>query len=98
MCAHRIIVLMVLASSSALGSEATCPVPPIATSDAAICLAKLQVEKENAQTYSVSYRVEEHKDHWLVVYGPKESYVRGGGGKLRVDRATGQVTVVELYR
>jgi hypothetical protein len=98
MCAHRIIVLMALASSSALSSEAPCPAPPVATSGAAICLAKLQVEKAGSQTYAVSYRVEEHKDHWLVVYAPNESNVRGGGGTLKVDKATGQVAVVERYR
>jgi hypothetical protein len=89
---------MALASSSAMASNATCPAPPVATSGAAICLAKAQVEKAGSQTYSVLYQVEEHKDYWLVVYGPKESNVRGGGGSLKVDRATGQITVLELYR
>jgi hypothetical protein len=98
MSAHRIIVLMVIASSSAIASEVACPAPPIATPDAAICVAKLQVAKAGSKTFSVLYRAQEHKDHWLVVYGPKESNVRGGGGKLSVDRETGQVTVVELYR
>ena len=98
MYAHRIIVLMGLASSCALASEANCPAPPVATADAAICLAKLQVGKAGSQTYSVSYRAEAHKDYFVVVYGPKDSNVRGGGGMLKVDRVTGQVALVEVYR
>jgi hypothetical protein len=98
MYARRIIVLMALASSGALASEARCFAPPVATSDAAACLAKLQVEKGGSQTYSVSYRVEEHKEYWLVMYAPKESNIRGGGGTLKVNKATGQVAVVERYR
>jgi len=95
--AHGIIALMVVASSSASAATTACPAPPVATSDAAICLAKLHTPSEN-RTFALKYLTEEHEDYWFVEYWPKDSSVRGGGGKLRIDKATGQVVFVEGYR
>jgi hypothetical protein len=96
--AHRIIVPVVLASSSALAAATDCPAPPVVTSDGAICLAELNMATDASQTYALKYQAEEHEDYWLVVYWPKDSNVRGGGGKLRIDKATGRVVFVEGYR
>jgi len=98
MFAQRIIALMALASSSTFAAATACPAPPIVTSDAAVCLAELHTATAASRTYTLKYQAEEHNDYWFVVYGPKESNVRGGGGKLRIDKATGQVTFVEMYR
>ena len=98
MLAHGIIVLVVLASSSAFATATACPAPPVATADGAICLAELHIAKAVSRTYVLNYQAEEHDDYWFVVYGPKESTGRGGGGKLRINKATGQVTFVEGYR
>jgi len=50
------------------------------------------------RTYALKYQAEEQDEYWFVVYGPKESNVRGGGGKLRIDKATGRVVFVQGYR
>jgi hypothetical protein len=46
----------------------------------------------------MNYQAAEKKEHWVVTYSPRDSNGRGGGGKLRVEKATGKVTFVEWYR
>ena len=82
----------------AMANATDCPAPPVSTAASAICLAKLHVVKGEQFAWTLEYRAEELSDHWVVIYGPTDSNVRGGGGKLRVDKATGQVTFVEGYR
>ena len=98
MLAHRVVRLIILAYSSAVVGATACPSPPVVTSDGAICLAKLRMDSGATRTYKLEYQAEEHKDYWFVWYGPEESNVRGGGGKLRIDKASGRIVVVELYR
>ena len=95
---HGIVALLVLASSGALAGTTACPAPPVATSDGAICLAELHMATGPSRTHALKYQAEEHEDYWLVAYGPKESNVRGGGSRLKIQKSTGQVVLVEAYR
>ncbi len=98
MLAHRIVPLILLASSSAMALEGPCRAPPVVSSDAAVCLVEMHLKTAASHAVPLKYEAEEHADYWLVVYAPKERDVRGGGGKLRIDKATGQIAVEELYR
>jgi hypothetical protein len=46
----------------------------------------------------MAYQAVEKKDHWVVTYNPSNTNIRGGGGELRVEKATGKVTFVVGYR
>ena len=46
----------------------------------------------------MKYQAIEQKDHWVVTYNPSDTNIRGGGGELRVEKATAKVTFVVGYR
>ena len=75
-----------------------CPAPPVVSSEAAICLAKLNMAASASHVDTLKYLAEEHETYWLVEYWPKDSNVRGGGGKFKIEKATGRVDFVEGYR
>ena len=85
-------------SACAVAKSADCPVPPVSTAAGATCVAESYVAKGVHAAWAMKFRAKELKGHWLVMFSPTDSNVRGGGGKLRIDKATGQVDVVELYR
>jgi len=58
----------------------------------------LYLSKEINSATTLKYQTSERKDHWMVMYSPKDSSVRGGGGELRVEKDTGKVSFVVGYR
>ena len=46
----------------------------------------------------MNYQAMEKQDHWVVTYNPSDTNIMGGGGELRVEKATGKVTFVVGYR
>ena len=75
-----------------------CPPPPVLTDSGAICLAETYVSKRSDSPWEMTFQAADLKDHWLVTYNPKDTNIRGGGGKLRVEKFAGRVTFVEGYR
>lgn len=96
--ANVAIAITFTASWNAFASAVACPAPPVVTSEAAICLAQLHTSAAASSTYTMKYRAEEHTDFWSVEYWPEAANVRGGGGKLSIDKASGRVVFVEGYR
>jgi len=89
-------VVALLVSMSA--SAAECAGPPVVNARGAICLARHFVERSGTQQRGSSYSARQTATEWLVSYRPTDNNVKGGGGELRVDKATGEVSVVQLYR
>ncbi len=84
-------------AASGGGMSTVCSLPPVTNSDHAVCLAREYVEVFEHE-WRVIYRAEESTSHWLVSYGPSETTVRGGAGDLKVDKASGTVTIIGGYR
>jgi hypothetical protein len=85
-------------SACAMAHAVDCPAPPISTAASATCRAESYLAKGARVAWTLKYQAEELKEYWLVTYSPTDSNVRGGGGKLRIEKATGQATFVEGYR
>ena len=98
MSQNRILLLLVSFAACSAAVAIDCPAPPVSTAASATCFAEAHVSKESNSAWTMNYQAEELKDHWVVVYSPKDANVRGGGGKLRVEKLTGRVTFVEGYR
>jgi hypothetical protein len=94
----RISAMIAALSTSAFAGSSECPAPPVSTSAAAICAAESYLTKVPDAALPMKYQAVELEDHWVVSYRPKDSNVRGGGGELTVDRASGKVSFVRWYR
>ena len=79
-------------------AEAKCGPLPVASKEIAICLARQFVNAPTSPEWEVTFSAEEVELQWRVWFGPKSSDVRGGSGELVVDKQSGKVTVVHLYR
>jgi hypothetical protein len=94
-CAKVFIVLVTLAVSAQADDQSACQGLPVKTSDAAICRVELFVAKSNRK-YPATNEAKEHDDHWLVLHIPTSAGHRSGGARFKVDKATGNVELVEL--
>jgi hypothetical protein len=81
----------------ALATE-ECRPPPVASSEQALCFAGKFIKQQPPVPWEVKFNVKESDLQWLVSYHPVSSEVRGGAGDLRIDKASGRVTVVQVYR
>lgn len=80
-------------------SARDCAAPPVTAPDHAICLARQFAEQPKPPPRELEFKAKDGASHWLVFYGPKpDSGVRGGGGELRIDKKSGQVTFLRGYR
>jgi len=95
---NRILPLLVSIAACSVAVASDCPTPPVSTVATATCLAEAYVSKGLNSALQMDYQAEELKDYWLVTYSPRDTNVRGGGGKLRIEKLSGRVTFVEGYR
>ena len=98
MSQNRILTLFASFAFNAAVAAGDCPAPPVWTVADATCLAEAYVLRRSDSPWQMKYEALDLKDHWLVTYSPKDSNVRGGGGKLRVEKLSGRVVFVEGYR
>jgi hypothetical protein len=98
MCAKfTVTITTALLQAVALAAEECLP-PPVATSEQALCLAGKFIKQQPPVPWEVKFKARESDLQWLVSYYPVSNEVRGGAGDLRIDKASGNVTVVQLYR
>jgi hypothetical protein len=91
------ILSLMLCDQVALAVE--CSAPPVDSSKHAICLAHQFAERPMPPPWELEFTVREQDSHWLVYYIPKlGSGARGGGGELKIDKKSGQVTLISGYR
>jgi hypothetical protein len=87
---------LVLCAATAVASAEDCGRLPVKTATHAICLAKEFAEQANP--WDMNFEAKEHSTEWLVSYAPKSSSVRGGAGDPKIEKVSGKITVVKLYR
>ena len=80
-------------------SALECAAPPVVNANHAVCLARQFAERPTPPPWELEFQVKERGSHWFVYYGPKlGSGVRGGGGDLKIDKKSGQVTFIRGHR
>ena len=87
---------LIFSVAAAAASAEDCGHPPVTKATNAICLAKRFVKQPS--DWELAFEAKELPNEWLVSYAPTDSNVRGGAGDLKVEKASGKITVVKLYR
>lgn len=94
-----IFLALLLMPVSPLAFAAQCPAPPIESKTHANCLARQFVEHSSPPEWELTFDANESEKLWFVSYGPKlGSGIRGGGGMLSINKATGKVVLLKRYR
>ena len=94
--AKIVIALATLTSSVNADDQSACSGLPVVTSEAAICRVDLHLLAQGTGKIPATSEAEEHEGHWLVLLIPASSTARAGGARFKVDKATGNVELVEL--
>ena len=92
------LVLLLLMTSAGASDE--CLPPPVTTAEQAICIARLNLEREWSSTDWKGLKPTATKEDgtWLVQFMDPRPYVMGGGGEVTLDSASGKVTRRLGYR
>ncbi len=96
---HRALLLsaLCLITSGSATAWQDCLPAPIVSASHAVCVAKAFVETPESR-WRTRYVAEDADMSWRVTYRPESSNVRGGSGKLSIDKKSGKVLVVEAER
>lgn len=92
---RHLLALAICISASTASAEG-CPPPPVKDESHAICLAQQYAKHSNP--WELTFEAQEQPKEWLVSYAPKSSGIRGGAGDLKIEKESGKVIVVKLYR
>jgi hypothetical protein len=92
----RFLAAAALALAGSACAADQCAPAPVKDAEHAICIASQYAKQSNP--WELRFETKEQPKDWLVSYYPKESSVRGGAGDLKIEKASGKVTVVQLYR
>ncbi len=77
---------------------AVCASPPVVSQAQALCVAREFVTARTHPLWETTFEFEEANLLWKVTFRPSSSDVAGGSGELAIDKRSGKVSVVHLYR
>lgn len=94
-----ILLALFITPLSPLAFAAQCPPPPVESKTHVACIAHQFVERLSPPEWEITFEANESEKLWVVSYGPKlGSGIRGGGGTLSINKATGKVVLLKRYR